>query len=80
MKAFWILVLCAFIFGCPVRTVYVPQGDAVKLRETVKDVKVWVKTKSGDIVAGQMDLPEGWFCLPLDDEDLKDLDDPQRKD
>jgi hypothetical protein len=51
------------------KTVYVPHGDAVRLRETVKGVKVWVKTKDGDIVPGEMDLPEGWYCLPLEDED-----------
>ncbi len=45
-------------------TVYVPHGDAVRLRETVKDVDVWVKTKTGDIVPGKMDLPEGWYVLP----------------
>jgi hypothetical protein len=79
MKVICIIILSAFIFGCPVRTVYVPQGDAVKLRETVKGVKVWVKTKSDDIVAGKMDLYEGWFCLPLDEADLQSLDDPQAK-
>jgi len=74
-----IAILAVFLAACSIRTVYVPQGDAVKLRETVKNVKVWVKTKNDDIVAGKMDLPEGWFCLPLDDEDLKDLDDPMHK-
>jgi len=50
--------------GC-VRTIYVPHGTPVRLRETVKDVKVWVKDAEGQPVAGKMDLPEGWYALPL---------------
>ena len=52
--------------GCGVRTVYVPHGTPVRLRETVKDVKVWVKDSAGQPVAGKMDLPEGWYALPVD--------------
>jgi len=54
--------------GC-VRTIYVPHGTPVRLRETVDDVKVWVKDADGKPVAGMMDLPEGWYALPLDDEE-----------
>jgi hypothetical protein len=50
------------------RTVYVPHGDAVRLRQDVKNVKVWVKTKDGEIVPGKMTLHEGWYCLPLDED------------
>ena len=53
--------------GCT-RTIYVPHGTPVRLRETVKDVKVWVKDANGQPVAGQMDLYEGWYALPLEDE------------
>ena len=53
--------------GC-VRTIYVPHGTPVRLRETVKDVKVWVKDADGEPVAGRMDLAEGWYALPLDGE------------
>jgi hypothetical protein len=55
--------------GC-VRTVYVPDGTPVRLRETVRDVKVWVKEADGHVVEGRMDLPEGWYALPIDGEDL----------
>jgi len=55
--------------GC-VRTVYVPHGTPVRLRETVPDVKVWVKEADGQVVEGRMDLPEGWYALPVDGEDL----------
>jgi hypothetical protein len=50
-------------------TVYVPHGDAVRLRQDVKNVKVWIKTKDGDTVPGKMTLPNGWYCLPLEEED-----------
>ena len=50
--------------GC-VRTIYVPHGTPVRLRETVKDVKVWVKDADGEPVAGRMDLYEGWYALPM---------------
>jgi len=53
--------------GC-VRTIYVPHGTPVRLRETVKDVKVWVKDAGGEPVAGKMDIPEGWYALPVDDD------------
>jgi len=55
--------------GCGVRTIYVPHGTPVRLRETVKNVKIWVKDADGEPVAGKMDLPEGWYALPLDSED-----------
>jgi len=54
--------------GC-VRTIYVPHGTPVRLRETVKDVRVWVKDADGEPVAGRMDLYEGWYALPLEDEE-----------
>jgi len=56
------------VIGC-VRTIYVPHGTPVRLRETVKDVKVWVKDAGGEPVAGRMDLPEGWYAVELDDEE-----------
>ena len=50
------------------RTIYVPHGTPVRLRETVEDVKVWVKDSGGEPVAGRMDLAEGWYALPLEGE------------
>lgn len=50
--------------GCGNRTVYVPSGEPVRLRETVKGAKVWVMDAGGKPVAGRMDLPEGWYVLP----------------
>jgi hypothetical protein len=70
---YWLGVFTILVIvGCGTfmtnRTVLVPHGDAVRLRETVKNVKVWIKSADGEIVAGTMDLPEGWYCLPLEDE------------
>ena len=62
-----IVVLSVSFTGC-VRTVYVPHGEPVRLRQTVRNVKVWVRDSRGQMVAGRMDLPEGWYCLPLDEE------------
>ena len=56
--------------GCGVRTIYVPHGEPVRLRETVKDAKVWVLDADGKPVAGKMDLPEGWYALPVEKEKL----------
>jgi len=57
------ILLLASGAGCT-RTIYVPHGTPVRLRETVEDVKVWVKDDDGRVVSGRMDVPEGWFALP----------------
>ena len=65
-----ILLLTGCSGGAPfTRTIYVPDGTPVRLRETVKDAKVWVKDADGKPIAGKMDLPEGWYALPVDDEE-----------
>ena len=53
--------------GC-VRTIYVPHGTPVRLRETVHNAKVWVKDADGEPVAGRMDIPNGWYALPMPEE------------
>jgi hypothetical protein len=53
---FWVLAGCSWN-----STIYVPEGDAVKLRETVKDVKVWVKVMDQSVLPGKMDLLDGWY-------------------
>jgi len=53
--------------GC-VRTIYVPHGTPVRLRQTVKNAKVWVKDADGKPVAGKMDIPNGWYALPLEED------------
>jgi len=54
--------------GC-VRTIYVPHGTPVRLRQTVKNAKVWVKDADGKPVAGKMDIPNGWYALPLEEDE-----------
>lgn len=68
-----LVVLLAFFgtlilpVGCMrTRTIYVPPGEPVRLRETIKNVKIWTVDKNGKPVPGKVDIPEGWFCLPDD--------------
>lgn len=58
-----------FLAGCGVRTIYVPHGTPVRLRETVHDVKVWVKDADGQPVAGRVTLYEGWYSLPMPEDE-----------
>ena len=48
------------------RTIYIPPGEPVRLREPLKDVKIWTKDKDGNNIPGKVDIPEGWYCLPDD--------------
>ena len=47
------------------RTVYVPEGKSIRLRQPIKNAKIWVKEKDGNIAEGRMNVPEGWYCLPM---------------
>ena len=61
------VVLTGALSGCAIftRTVYVPDGKAIRLRQKVSNVKVWVKEVGGNTAEGRLDLPEGWYCLPM---------------
>lgn len=63
--AAWIMgvAFSLMMTGCFTRTIYVPDGKAVRLREKVK-AKVWVLDADGKFVPCKMTLPEGWYCLP----------------
>ncbi len=65
------LIVLIFLTGC-IKTVYVPYGQAVRLRETIEKAKVWVVTDEGEKVPGTMPLLEGWYCLSLEDEEEKE--------
>jgi len=54
-------VLCCS--GCFTRTVYVPDGKAVRLRQEIT-AKVWVLDKDLKPIPGKMTLQEGWWVLP----------------
>ena len=67
LKMALVVMTCASVFvtGCgKTRTVLVPYGEPVRLREPVKKAKVWVADKDGTEVKGEVDLPEGWYALP----------------
>ena len=55
-----ILNSCA-AFAPKIRTIYVPERDAIMLRQDVHNVKVWAKAKDQMPMAGKMDLEEGWM-------------------
>jgi len=65
------LILCVTLTSCTMftRTVYVPEGKAIRLRQNVNNAKIWVKEKDGNIAEGRMNVPEGWYCLPMPQED-----------
>jgi hypothetical protein len=44
-----------------IETIYVPERDAIMLRQDVKDVEIWAKPADQDPQPGEMDLEEGWF-------------------
>ena len=60
---FFAVSLSIYIGGCGTRTIYVPDGSPVRIRETVKSAKVWVLDKDGEPVPSVMDIPAGWFTL-----------------
>lgn len=63
------ILLLTGAMGCN-RTVYVPEGAALRLREDTAKRKVWIETDEGWI-AGKIVIPEGYYCLPLSDEEIE---------
>ena len=64
MFRFVVVMLLLSVSGCSTRTVYVPDGEPVRLRQTVKNVRVWTMDKHGGMVPGVVDISEGWYALP----------------
>lgn len=63
----YLLIFMIALSGCAfTKTVYVPHGQAVRLRQELKNVKVWVRTSDDKTLPSSMTIPEGWFCLPKD--------------
>lgn len=60
----WI-VFASMSSGCATRVILVPNGEPVRLAESVK-ARVWVYDSSGKQVKSQnrVTLPEGWYALP----------------
>lgn len=59
-----VCLLACLNSGCATRTIYVPNGEPVKLAKTIKGADVWVASKNGQEERGRVDLLEGWYCLP----------------
>ena len=69
IRAVWpvpALLLALWLGGCGTTTVYIPHGEPVRLRETVR-AKVWVMGPDGTPLPGAMDIPEGWYALPMEE-------------
>ena len=54
---------CLLLAGCGNRAIFVPDGEVVRLRETIKNAPIWVMGANGNLRAAKMDLPAGWYCL-----------------
>ena len=64
------LLMCLFLTGCvSTKTVYISDGEPVRIRETIKNTKVWTLDADGNPIAGRMDIPAGWYALPFTDKD-----------
>lgn len=57
------MCLSLALVGCGTRTVYVPDGTPMKIREKVM-VKVWIKVKGGEDLEAEIEVQEGWYVLP----------------
>jgi hypothetical protein len=62
-----LLILACLAAGCAggSRTVYVSSGEPVRLRETIHGAAVWALDSQGTPTPGTMDIPEGWYALPV---------------
>lgn len=63
MILFFVLVCLPSCTG-GVRTILIPSGRPVQIRETLRAVPIWVRGASGDRVEGRSDIPAGWWVLP----------------
>ena len=54
---------CSILQG--VRTVYIKDAKSVRLRQDVKNAKIWTPTDEG-VVESRMTIPEGWYCSYVD--------------
>ncbi len=74
LKTFALLLALACVSACGSslfirRTVYVQDGDVLRLREPVR-AKVWVKVE-GEWEPSTVTLPEGWYALHLPKSDTE---------
>ena len=64
----WLVFTLSLAACSHTKTILVPTGDPVRIRQTVKGAAVWVPDANGKWIEGTMDLPVGWYCLPDDTE------------
>jgi hypothetical protein len=58
------LLLSAWLSGCGTRTVYIRDGEPVRIRKAITNAAIWAKDARGADIPGEMTLPEGWYALP----------------
>ena len=58
-------IASTLLSGCATRVILVPDGEPVRLAETVK-ARVWVVDQNGQSVKSQnrVPIPIGWYALP----------------
>jgi hypothetical protein len=59
------LIALLALSGCATRVILVPDGEPVRLSESVKS-RVWVIDSKGNSVKSQnrVTIPAGWYALP----------------
>ncbi len=58
-----LMLACVCLAGCGTRTIFIPDGQPVRLREPIPNAKVWVMGEDGKPVASKVELPAGWYVL-----------------
>ena len=67
VATFFIGLMLLFCCSCFCRTIYVPSGKTVRLRQDLPGVKIWARDAEGKLVPGVLDLREGWFVGPREE-------------
>ena len=49
--------------GCGTKTIFVADGESVRLRKPIHRAAVWVMDEDGKPVASKVTLPAGWYCV-----------------
>lgn len=64
-----VIVFVSIFSGCVTRVVYIEPGSSVRLRQPVKNCKVWVNVE-GEWEEAIMTVPEGWYATYLTDDEI----------
>lgn len=65
LKNICLIALMLMNASCASRVIYVPNGQPVRLAESIK-TKVWILDSNGKAVRSKnkITIPEGWYALP----------------